>query len=241
MVSQSQTRNRVLATHIQAAVARNETRRLPLRVLDCLSIMAASALVPGIAILPSASLRTWNVERAARLDEIEAAHTAVGGGRRGRRLAAEQVNHAYVVLLCSQFQGYCRDLHSECVDFVVRTVVAAPMRATVHAEFSRARRLDRGNPTSDAIGADFNRLGLEFWKTVGAIDVRNAGRRGRIDELVEWRNAIAHQDFSSRKLAPAKLDLTAVRAWRRSCAALAETFDRVLARYLRAALNAPPW
>jgi hypothetical protein len=223
----------------EAAV--DENQRSSLRVVERVSILRASALVPGIVFLSSASLRTWTSERAARLDEIEAAHIAVGGGLRGRRWATEQVNHAYVVLLCSQFQGFCRDLHSECVDFIVRSVVTVPVQAMVHAEFSRARRLDRGNPSSDSIGADFNRLGLEFWKTVCVVDARNTGRRRRIDQLVEWRNAIAHQDFSSRKLAPASLDLTIVRAWRGSCAALAGSFDRALARYLRSVVGTPPW
>lgn len=191
--------------------------------------------------MSSASLRAWTTLRATKLDEIEAAHAAVGGLSRGRRRATEQINHAYVVLLCSQFQGFCRDLHSECVDFVVQSAVAEPMRLTVHTELSRARRLDRGNPSSEALGAYFNRLGLEFWKAVEATDRRSLGRRRRVDALVAWRNAVAHQDFTSSRLTPARVDLAAVRSWRRSCGLLAESFDRTMERYLGGVLDGPPW
>ena len=57
------------------------------------------------------------------LDEIAGADAAVGGAARGRRYATQQINRAYAVLLASEFQGFCRDLHSECVDHVL-TVIA---------------------------------------------------------------------------------------------------------------------
>ena len=28
-------------------------------------------------------------------------------------------HHAYAMLISSQFQGFCRDFHSECVDYAV--------------------------------------------------------------------------------------------------------------------------
>ena len=57
------------------------------------------------------------------------------------------------------------------------------------------RGLGRGNPHPAAIGADFGRLGIGFWPAVDALDVRNERRRESLQELVDWRNAIAHQDF----------------------------------------------
>src|ERR1700682_173538 len=63
--------------------------------------------------------------RRLELDEIVEAHRAVGGSGRGRRHATEQVNHAYAVLLSSQFQGFCRDLHSECARHIVQQVPVA--------------------------------------------------------------------------------------------------------------------
>ena len=66
--------------------------------------------------MPSYSLNHWTRERSEALDEIANAHSSVGGSARGRRYATQQINHAYATLLSSQFQGFCRDLHSECVD-----------------------------------------------------------------------------------------------------------------------------
>lgn len=69
--------------------------------------------------MPSHSLHTWNTVRAAALDEIAATHRSVGGSGRGRRYATQQINRGYAVILTAQFQGYCRDLHSECIGFLV--------------------------------------------------------------------------------------------------------------------------
>jgi hypothetical protein len=112
--------------------------------------------------MPSVSWNEWNTTRAAELDEIEAAHAAVGGSGPGRRYATEQVNHAYAVLLAAQFQGFCRDLHSECAEQFVRAMTLTPVQAMVLVVFLLNRSLDRGNATPGGIGADFNRLNVEF-------------------------------------------------------------------------------
>ena len=65
--------------------------------------------------MPSVACYDWSVMRAAALDEIEHAHRSVGGTGRGRRYLTQQLNQAYAVLLSSQFQGFCLDLHEECV------------------------------------------------------------------------------------------------------------------------------
>ena len=74
--------------------------------------------------MPSNSLVKWNGERLEALREIENSHVMVGGTERGRRHATQQINFAYAALLSSQFQGFCRDLHSECIDHIVAIVPA---------------------------------------------------------------------------------------------------------------------
>jgi hypothetical protein len=74
--------------------------------------------------MPSESLRRWNAERIPALDEIEDAHESVGGSERGRRYAAQQINYAYAAILSAQFQAFCRDLHSESIDYLVTVVPA---------------------------------------------------------------------------------------------------------------------
>jgi hypothetical protein len=176
------------------------------------------------------------------LDDIEAAHRSVGGSARGRRHATEQINHAYVVLLASQFQGFCRDLHTECVDCLVPFVTPVVLQSVLRAEFLLNRSLDRGNANPSTIGSDFNRLGVEFWQQVYAESLRNDRRRELLDGLNLWRNAIAHQDFDANILGGSiLLHLTKVRIWRTACNKLAQSFDTVMQTHLRSIIGANPW
>jgi hypothetical protein len=68
--------------------------------------------------MSSFALQEWQGVRSGQLDELDLAHGAVGGTGLGRRYATRQLNHAYTVAMASQFQGFCRDLHSECVDVI---------------------------------------------------------------------------------------------------------------------------
>lgn len=189
--------------------------------------------------MPSESLRMWNGVRIDALDEIEDAHESVGGSQRGRRYATQQINYAYAAILSAQFQAFCRDLHSESLDYLV-TVVPAALQDTLRIEFILNRTLDRGNPHPGSIGADFNRLGVVFWPKVYALHASNNRRRELLQELIDWRNAIAHQDFNPVGGDPT-LNLGRVRAWRRAVNALTGYFDDVMRGYLGVLMGAPPW
>lgn len=180
----------------------------------------------------SASLRRWLSSRRVELDRIAAAYGAVRGAGPGGRRATRQINQAYAVLLSAQFQGFCRDLHSECADLILESVEPPILRAAVRTEFSLARKLDRGNPNPGNIGADFDRLGLVFWEHVHRMDVRNRQRQRMLAELSEWRNAVAHQDFDRARLVPPSLTLQSIRRWRSACGGLARSFDRVIRNYV---------
>src|SRR5437763_6783257 len=104
--------------------------------------------------MPSRSLHAWRTTRTAALDEVENAHRLVGGTGPGRRYATQQINQAYAVLLSSQFQGFCRDLHSECVDLLVAVIANASMQAMSGRNMQHGRKLDTGNPNPGNIGAD---------------------------------------------------------------------------------------
>lgn len=190
--------------------------------------------------MSSAALQSWETLRAAELDEIERAHRAVGGTGRGRRYATLQVNHAYTVLLSSQFQGFCRDLHDECVAFLVANVAPAAFRPALQADLVLHRQLDRFNPTPGSLGADFSRLGLPFWDRVRGHDSRTPRRMEMLTELNEWRNAIAHHDFTSVG-GSTILQLATVRAWRSACVGLARSFDAVLKSHSHDVVGLDSW
>lgn len=192
--------------------------------------------------MPSASLQQWQAGRATQLEEIEAAHRSIGGTTPGRRFATQQINHAYAMLLSSQFQGFCRDLHSESVDCIVGVLTPTVFQNAARQEFRLFRLLDRGNPTPGNIGADFGRMGIAFWPLVYADGQRNNRRREFLEEMNLWRNAIAHQDFDPAKLGgTATLHLATVRSWRRACDGLAKSFDRVMRSELNQITGTNPW
>ncbi len=192
--------------------------------------------------MPSASLELWQSERAVSIQEIQAAHASVGGTERGRRYATQQINQAYVMILSGQFQGFCRDLHTECVDYLTAGASPPALQGIVRGGFLRDRRLDKGNPSPGNIGGDFNRLGLKFWDSVNLHSSRNAQRQKHLEVLNAWRNAIAHQSFDPAKLGGKKaVNLVEVRQWNTACDGLALAFDSVMGRHLGILLGAAPW
>ncbi len=191
--------------------------------------------------MPSVSLQTWQNVRTQALDELEFAHRSVGGSSRGRRHATQQINHAYAVLLSSQFQGFCRDLHSECVDYFAKSVPNGILRAAFSKLFIQNRKLDKGNPNPGNIGADYNRFGLAFWDEVGSLSFQNQDRQRRLDTLNTWRNAIAHQDFDVTILGATSLRIKRVREWRVDCNQLAVSFDEVMRSYIQQINGGSPW
>jgi hypothetical protein len=197
----------------------------------------------GGATMSSAAFQEWSTVRASSLDEVENAHRSVGGTGPGRRYATQQINQAYAVLLSSQFQAFCRDLHTECVDHFVTPVVSIDLQVMYHSSLVLNRKLDRGNPNSGNIGADFSRLDLQFWPLVDSLRPQNPGRRTLLDELNEWRNAIAHQDSAPAMLRGGRptLQLAQVQGWRRACEGLARSFDDVMHGHILAKTGAAPW
>lgn len=204
----------------------------------------------------SFALQVWRQTRSRQLDELDAAHGAVGGRGPGRRSATLQLNHAYAVVLASQFQGFCRDLHSECADVLTNAIATTAAGASVDGStlagitlmgLARNRRLDRGNASAGSIGADFKAFDLDIWDAAKRVDARTARRARRLDQLNVWRNAIAHQDFDfsqhQRELVgdPVRLGLDDVRAFRSSCNGLATTFDSALAGHLETIVGGRPW
>jgi hypothetical protein len=192
--------------------------------------------------MPSNSLQVWFAERAATLDDVENAHRAVRGSGPGARAAALQINQAYAMLLSAHFQGYCRDLHSECADYLVKPVADPGLRIVLQAGLLFGRRIDRGNPTPSNIGEDFNRFNMLLWPLIIGNHPENPARRAALEDLNTWRNAIAHQDFQAAMLRARRpqLTLAQVRGWRKACDGLVRSFDEVLKEHLRVVTGHAP-
>ena len=113
-------------------------------------------------MVSSRALSVWRTDSSQKLDELMAAHAAVGGTSPGRRYATEQLNASLVVQTAAHFQLYCRGLHSEAAEVLV---LAAPAsyRTMLRVAFTDRRGLDRGNASVETIGSDFARFDFDIW------------------------------------------------------------------------------
>ena len=135
-----------------------------------------------------------------------------------RRYATQQINQAYAVLLSSQLQAYCRDLHTEGVRHLVGAITPASFRPVLEREYLWNRRIDRGNPNPGNLGADFTRLGIDLWSDALAADGRNAPRRRMLEELSGMATPLRTQDFTGITLGSRPvLHLSQVQSWRKAC------------------------
>lgn len=193
--------------------------------------------------MASEAFMTWTTTARRELDEILAAHAAVGGTRPGRRTTTQQLNYSYAMRLAAQSQRFFRDLHTEAAGAMLaysELLVGGDLAAAILGALTRQRFLDRGNPTPGNIGADFAILGLtRLWDDINGYQRRNARRKALLEELMAWRNAIAHEDFS--KLTGARLTLATVQGWRRACHQLAASFDCVVADRVGQMVGTRPW
>jgi len=191
--------------------------------------------------MPSVSYRHWRTMRRAALNAVEAAHTTIHGTGVGRREATRQINHGYAVLLAAEFQGFCRELHTEAVRHFVSNLPGAS-RNIVTDVFVFNRQLDRGNANSASLGSDFGRFGFGWWSAVDLVEPDGPALRRDLESLNAWRNAIAHNDFDPSRLGNTiRLMLTMVQDWRRTCNRLARVFDDVIAGHLTTVTGHRPW
>ncbi len=112
--------------------------------------------------------------------------------------------------------------------------VPSPYQVILLSDWTTGRALDRGNPSPGNIGSDFGRLGMRLWDDVYVMHARNRARRKLLEEMLDWRNAIGHQDFGKPSLnGRTEIGLAQVRRYRRGCGALARAFDRAALAYVR--------
>lgn len=197
--------------------------------------------------VPSSALVTWKTTRAARVTELLAVHTKVGGVNRGRRYGTKQINWALTLRLAGEFQGFARDLHDLAIDHLVSALGSgnAGLESMLHANLTTSRQLDKHNAQPASLGSDFNRLGFQLWPALTAAQPRAAVWQRDLNMLNQARNAIAHAE--DHKLAQLAADgypmqLSTVKRWRRSLDGLAACMDDVVASSLAQLLGtAAPW
>src|ERR1700693_4857184 len=135
--------------------------------------------------MPSASLVNWQNVRIPSLAHIDAQCAACIAAVPPNVALIEENLRGYVMLLAAHFQGFCRDLHSECVQ-VVANAVPPPMMLMFQTLCQQGRALNRANAGYENIKADFERFGFDLTVALQAdpaTQARNDGFVTRINHL----------------------------------------------------------
>jgi len=171
-----------------------------------------------------------------RLGEVDAQCLASAALAPPQPNLVEENLRGYVLLLSAHFQGFCRDLYTECTQIVASRVRQA-LQPLIESQFTAHLRLDHGNPNVQTLKADFGRFGFDL--ELANADAVNPARLRELAVLNRWRNVAAHHGTIPAGAPP--LHLGALQAWRSSCDGLAVSLDDVMYNQLRKLLKRKPW
>lgn len=194
--------------------------------------------------MPSQAFLKWQNTGLPNLIEVENQCVATNAVVPLPSLADENMR-AHVMLLSAHFQGFCRDLHTECVQLLAAAVTPATMQFAVQRLGVASRNLDRSNPTFGSLQGDFERFGFNLNAELG-IDTTppanpvNKAHVKQIHYMNEWRNYAAHRNVSAPTIG-LPFTVATVVGWRNSCNALATALDGIMYNQLHGLTGAYPW
>jgi hypothetical protein len=149
----------------------------------------------------SAALIAWQGERKDRIDDLFDLHARVGGTGPGRRRRLEELNHAVILKLAAEFQGFARDLHQVASEKVAAQLSGqnADVERVLLRSLTLNRKLDGANANAGNLGEDFRRLGVTLWASLkedrsGAVRPKAFVAHMRLEALNMLRNAIVHSN-----------------------------------------------
>jgi hypothetical protein len=140
--------------------------------------------------MPSKSLGLWQGPRRARLLDLERQCLASINASPPQPDLGEENLRACVSALASHFQGFCRELHSECIEVLTLTL-PVPIAKVFKRQCYTSRQLDGANARYESIRQDFERFDFDL-NVALATDPSNANRITLLGHLNLWRNFVAH-------------------------------------------------
>jgi len=116
-----------------------------------------------------------------RLNEVDAHCAAVLALVPPKPNFLDETLRGFVLHLSAHFQGFCRDLYTECSQICI-AVISVGLKATAQAQFSAHLALEKGNPSHDNIRMTTQNL-VEPLKNGTFVKILNSGYgRARIAE-----------------------------------------------------------
>lgn len=194
--------------------------------------------------MPSIALINWQTDRMPRLGHIDAHCVALAAIAPATAPPTpgplvEESLQGYVMLLSGHFQGFCRDLYTECAQ-ILTNAAAANLQRAVQLQCITGLALNIGNPTIENIRKDFERF--DFILDLPNADPGNQQRMTHLGHLNFWRNQVAHQKTTPAPAGiPSVLVLGDIRSWRASCDGLAASLDDIMRVELTLLVGAAPW
>jgi len=159
----------------------------------------------------------------------------------------DELNHALILRLASEFQGFTRDLHDEAGLFVTRILAPGNQRlqVTLRIPCTANRKLSQGNADPGSLGTDFGLFGMQLWPALYArYPTRGPVWNKKLAALNTARNGIVHDDATKIAKVRAEgwtLTLQSVDRWKSALDGLAQGMDLVSGAHLRLMYGTSPW
>jgi len=181
--------------------------------------------------MTSPALTTWQSRRLPRLDRLIALHPDTAGSTTDPAVA-EEWTHALVLRLTSEFQGFCRDLHTDLARTIARLLTEQNenTRSLVFAGLTRRRALEQYSATVESISGDFNRLSVDLVVLLSTHPRAGPQWADELTLLHVARNGVVHDDPNKiEKLTQAsrELSIETVTRWRNWVDGLVGAMDDV--------------
>lgn len=187
--------------------------------------------------MTSVALTKWNTDRKPGLDEVYLQYNSIMNSGASESLLHENLS-SYAMLISAHLQGFCRELHSECIMWLK---IKMPKLSYLFEAVTNRQLLRKNNANPDSIREDFRNIGCE-------LDSRHAvgsDERDRFDNFIEqlwklnaWRNHCAHKN----ETAPSgNFNMTRVKHWHELCDAFAKELDGMIYKYLLETTDEAPW
>ena len=189
--------------------------------------------------MPSAALTRWQNDRTPRLNEVDAHCAAVLALIPPNPTFLDETLRGFVLHLSAHFQGFCRDLYTECSQIWIASIPVG-LRATAQAQCFAQLALEKGNPSHDNIKRDFSRFG--FLLNLQAAHAAGPHQVTDLGHLNDWRNKAAHQ--GTQPLGggvPGVLTLRTAQGWWASCDGLATSLDGIMRIEMLRIMGVAPW